>query len=307
MLYSIITGRRHQADINTTCYLHLTDINNAAVLLSSEPWGRADIVSRARRAMIGFEYEDREPGDATWELLRGFLEKSEARKCVGAGSSPLQMHFSALQTIILCAITVTCDDLVRFLSRHNSTLEQVHLDAVQIIQGTWVNPLSMIVHMPKIKRLTLRWITDSSIPLEEEDYDKLYAHEDVYSLELNNRNDIHLAANALKVARTIGMEYHGKRGSQYKVDLRRAKAVMEGKIEYRDGRWNLLSKGPRPVCPDGLTLNGSRCFDLYIARGTFEPSMWEEAPLDKESASDGDILSDLRSERAMLKGSEPIG
>jgi hypothetical protein len=140
------------------------------------------------------------------------------------------------------------DTLVRFLEFHKDTLTQIYTSDINLMSGSWRQPLQSMETMSKLEEMCLGSLYETTRPSKDGlSFDQFYnLEEQEYQLrhfELCNNDRICVVINATFYDfRTKDddpdMHYHGT--LLFTVDFRLAKAIAEGKAELRHGECRLL-------------------------------------------------------------------
>jgi hypothetical protein len=142
-----------------------------------------------------------------------------------------------------------CCAMASFFAAHRETLTNVEIHQVEVLSGSWKLPLEIIRSMPKLDYLSLCNLLTMETPYSTPNsFDLLYDMRELthYFLDLEDRLKINDGVGAILFDFRIVVHTSGRN----RVDMRLARAVMEGKAKLREGGYTLL-KWVRTAASDG--------------------------------------------------------
>jgi hypothetical protein len=154
----------------------------------------------------------------------------------------------------LCHLSIVdlespCCAMASFFAAHRETLTNVEIHQVEVLSGSWKLPLEIIRSMPKLDYLSLCNLLTMETPYSTPNsFDLLYDMRELthYFLDLEDRLKINDGVGAILFDFWIVVHTSGRN----RVDMRLARAVMEGKAKLREGGYTLL-EWVRTAASDG--------------------------------------------------------
>jgi len=161
-------------------------------------------------------------------------------------TSGVHLVWPALHRLHLDEVHLHCDELIAFLRNHKDTLADLRLQSIGFPKGTWAEPLQAIKDIATLEHLFLKLLLEQLPYNGGSDMFDQYGDKD-FSLELFFKEEISVALEALLgELRTTTVPYgygiYDDMEFHEMVDLRKAQAVVDGDVVFRDGEWRICDE-----------------------------------------------------------------
>ncbi|KAF2785797.1 hypothetical protein K505DRAFT_368793 [Melanomma pulvis-pyrius CBS 109.77] len=145
------------------------------------------------------------------------------------------LSWPLLHTLELNDLFLSSNSFVGFITRHDKTLSSLALMRIGISGGTWEEPLQEVTKMKQLCHFHLIDLFQPAPSVEDPHSFELIELIDTKigtEVVLGNKDDINLATEVFR-----HKFWTTELDSEYLVDLRLVRAVVEGEISYKNGRW----------------------------------------------------------------------
>ncbi|KAF2022588.1 hypothetical protein EK21DRAFT_119599 [Setomelanomma holmii] len=131
-------------------------------------------------------------------------------------------------------LSLPSNGFVAFIMKHNATLSYVAFANVEVLEGTWEEPLQKVIEMNQLHHLQLINLYQTGLSVKVPDSFNLMFDKMEPEVVLLDRNDINIAADVFRhYFWTTASNLAGD--SRHVVDLRLVDAAVNGEIEYGSG------------------------------------------------------------------------
>ncbi|EOA83060.1 uncharacterized protein SETTUDRAFT_33391 [Exserohilum turcica Et28A] len=150
-----------------------------------------------------------------------------------------KLTWKPLHTVELHDLHLPPNAFLDFISRHNQTLSKITLIDIELDEFTWKELLQRVTELNRLSVLDLcnlgQETPSSRVP---DSFKPVYTEKEASEIRLSSRDEVLIASDIL-----INHFWTSKRANTpgYVVDFRLVAAVVNGEVEYKDGRWENVS------------------------------------------------------------------
>jgi hypothetical protein len=136
--------------------------------------------------------------------------------------------------------------LIDILNTHKDTILELTLQMMELLTGSWKQVLQTIDNMPMLQELFIGTMFETNLTAQlDASYNSLFDYDDwtLHRLHLFSKPKICFALGAIledfRTTECKSFITSLTNARFYEVDLKRAHAIIDGKMELRDGRYQL--------------------------------------------------------------------